>query len=106
MRRPAGLRGVVGTPVVTVAVIAFASLGPYLWYLEPEAWFFGLAGLGIIGWALEANTAVAHYTAWKREWDGMLPGGPPPRATDSPLFRGAMLALVVLAFLVFLGTQS
>jgi hypothetical protein len=106
VRRPTGLRGVVGTPAVTVTVVALASLGPYLWYVDPEAWLFGLGGLGVIGWTLEANTAVAHYTAWKREWDGMLPGGPPRRATDSRAFRGAMLALVVLAFAVFMGTQS
>lgn len=106
MRRPGGLRGVVGTPAVTVVVMAVAAVGPYLWYCDPEAFLFGLGGLAMMGWTLEANTAVARYTAWKREWDGMLPGGPPARATDHPVFRGAMLALIVVAFLAFLGAQS
>lgn len=105
MKRPAGLRGVVGTPIVTLLVVAGACLGPYAWYVNPDAWPLALAGLCVIGWAAEANAAVAHYKAWKREWDAMGPGGARARVSDRPAFKVAVLALTVVALAVFLSAH-
>jgi hypothetical protein len=90
---------------VTFAVVAGACLGPYAWYMNPDAWPLGMAGLMVMGWTAEANAAVARYAAWKREWDGMGPGGARPRASDRPGFKVAALALVVVGLAVFLAAH-
>jgi hypothetical protein len=105
MKRPGGLRGVVGTPVVTLLVVAGACLGPYAWYMNPDAWPLGVAGLWVIGWVANANAAVARYTAWKRQWDAMGPGGAAPRVSDRPAFKVAVLVLAVVALAVFLSAH-
>ncbi len=105
MKRPDGLRGVVGTPVVTLLVVAGACLGPYAWYVNPDAWPLAVAGLCVIGWVANANAAVARYTAWKRQWDAMGPGGAPPRVSDRPAFKVAVLVLAVVALAVFLSAH-
>ena len=98
MKRPAGLRWVVGQPVVTLAAMGGGLFCLYLWYREPGLWFVGIAALMFMGWVMKAQSDVAAYKAWKREWDSMAPGGARPRSRDAPGVR-ALMAMAVFAVL-------
>lgn len=94
MRKPSGLRGFVGQPIMTAPILGAGSFCLYLWYLHQDAAVLGLAALWVMGWTLKANTAVAQYRAWQRAWDSMGPDGARRPAADHPAVRvGALLAI-------------
>lgn len=94
MKRPGGLRGLVGQPIVTLAVMGAGGYCLYVWLTRPGATLLGLAALWVMGWTLNANGKVAEYKAWKRAWDGMAPDWR-PHLSDHPIIRVGALAIVV-----------
>lgn len=87
MRKPSGLKGFVGQPPVTLAILGAGAFCLYAWYNNSEAGFLGIGALLAMGWAMEANAKVAQYKAWKRAWDSMAPGDAPVRMGDRPVVR-------------------
>lgn len=96
MRRPKGIRWLVGQPIVTAPLVALGAYCLYVWYRDPDAAVLGIAALVAIGWAIEANTKVTEYKAWKRAWDGMAPGGARPRMAEHPVVRVGALIVIAL----------
>jgi hypothetical protein len=94
MRKPSGLRGFVGRPIITAPILGTGSFCLYLWYLHQDAAVLGLAALWVMGWTLNANARVAQYRTWQRAWDSMGPEGAPRPAADHPAVRvGALVAI-------------
>ncbi len=94
MRKPSGLAGLVGRPIVTLAALGVEAFGLYIWYCNPEALLIGITSLVMMGWTVKANAKVAEYRAWKRAWDDMGPGGARRLAADHPVIRvGVFLAI-------------
>lgn len=105
MKRPRGLRGLAGTPIVTLAVLAAGGWCLYQWFLNQDAMAVGLVGLFAICWTMAANSDVAQYTAWKRAWDSMAPGGSPDGAMDHPAAKIGILVLVATGLGVYLDAN-
>lgn len=94
MKRPGGLGGLVGQPIVTLAVMGVGGYCLYLWLTQPGTTFLGLAALWVMVWTLNANGRVADYKAWKRSWDGMAPDARRP-ISDHPIIRVGALVIMV-----------
>jgi len=100
VKKPGGLRGFVGLPVVTLAVVGIGLVALYQVYLNHDAWPLGLVAIAIMSWATKAHGEVHEYRQWKAAWDGMAPA-----AAVSPVPKPAKmfpLMLIVAATAIYL----
>ncbi len=105
MRPPSGIQAVVGSPVGTLITVGAACLGPYAWYMSPNAWPLALAGLWLMVWASIAHNAVARYRAYQREWDDMAPGGARRLRSVHPAIRAVVLAVALVGMVTLLASH-
>jgi hypothetical protein len=102
MKKPPGLRGFAGQPVVTLAVLGLGGFLLYQWVLDADAWLPGIVALAMMGWVMKAHSDVAAYKAWKRAWDGMDPRGAPTPLLQRPGAKPGLAVLAVLLLGLFL----
>jgi hypothetical protein len=99
MKKPGGMRGFVGLPVVTGAVILLGLFALYQIYLVPDGWWFAVVPIVVMGWVMKAHEEVRAYRQWKQAWDGMAPEGPKARLSANKGVRvlGGMIVVALVA---------
>lgn len=105
MKKPEGLKGFVGHPVVTLALVAAGAFALFQVAIS-GAWVLGLVVLVALGGVAKANREVMAYRQWKRDWDAMTPRpDAAPRQAGGKTGRVALLLIVIGLMALYLAAN-
>ncbi|MBV8686892.1 MAG: hypothetical protein JOZ90_10970 [Alphaproteobacteria bacterium] len=105
MKRPEGLTGFIGQPVVTLVLVAAGAFALYQVAVS-GAWVLALVVLVALGGVAKANREVTAYRQWKQEWDAMAPSPEAaPREAGGKAGRVALLLIVIGLMALYLAAN-
>lgn len=93
MNRPPFKTRLAGHPMIALPMTIAALGSGYATWADIQAWPLAALMLPLAGWSLEANTVMARYKAWKRQWEDLAPA----KASHAPANRKPWAVGVMIA---------